>query len=100
MPASIRKLAIALSLAFATIAAGTGCSSVDSIFDCQAVCTKYKDCYDNAYDVGKCRDSCRTRSANDSTVRTKADQCEACISNMSCVPATFSCATSCAAIVP
>jgi hypothetical protein len=100
MPAWIRRLSVALALAVATITGSADCSSVDSVFDCQAVCTKYKDCYNSSYDVGACRDRCRASSANDSTVRAKADQCESCISNMSCAGATFNCGTTCGAIVP
>jgi hypothetical protein len=100
MASWIRKLSVILSLTFATIVGSADCSSVDSLFDCQAVCTKYKDCYNSSYDVGGCRDRCRTASANDATIRSKADQCDACISGMSCAGATFNCGSTCGAIVP
>jgi hypothetical protein len=76
------------------------CDSVDAAFDCQAVCSKYKDCYNKDYDVGKCRDSCRAGADADDVKRRKADACEACISGMSCVGATFNCAQDCGGIVP
>ena len=77
-----------------------GCGSADAAFDCQAVCSRYADCYDADYNVSGCRDRCRTASKNDPDIRNKADQCEACIGGMSCISATFSCATTCGAIVP
>jgi hypothetical protein len=78
----------------------SGCDTVDAAFDCEAVCSRYRDCYDASYDVGKCRSQCRTASANDPTVREKADACEACIGDRSCLSATFVCGSDCAAIVP
>jgi len=76
------------------------CDSVDAAFDCQAVCSRYRDCYDSSYDVGKCRDNCRARAANDPNVKAAADACEACIDGMSCLTATFNCGGSCSNIVP
>jgi hypothetical protein len=78
----------------------TSCDSVDEAFDCQSVCSRYRDCYDANYDVGACRADCRARAANDSSVKAAADTCEACIDDMSCVSATFNCASSCGTIVP
>lgn len=78
----------------------SSCDSVDAAFDCQSVCQRYHDCFDKDYDVGKCRSSCRDRAANDSTVREKADTCEACIDEKSCTGAVFNCSPSCSAIVP
>lgn len=78
----------------------SGCDSVDAAFDCQAVCERYRDCFDQGYDVAACRSDCRTASANDSTVRAKADACEACIGPMSCISSVFNCAQDCGAIVP
>jgi hypothetical protein len=87
--------------AFSTGLLGSwGCDSVDAAFDCQRVCQRYHDCYDTNYDVDHCRSQCRTRSANDPTVRNKADACEACIGDMSCLSATFNCGTTCGVIVP
>jgi hypothetical protein len=77
-----------------------GCDSVDTAFDCESVCSRYRDCYDANYDVGACRESCRSRAANDPSVKGAADTCEACIDGMSCVGATFNCGSSCSNIVP
>ncbi|MDB4980785.1 MAG: hypothetical protein JWM82_1537 [Myxococcales bacterium] len=96
----LRVLAL-FGLAFATgaLTGPVGCGAVDAAFDCQQVCTKYHDCFDGNYDIGKCRDRCRTSSANDSTVRAKADACESCIEGKSCV-GSFPCALDCGTIVP
>ena len=77
-----------------------GCDSIDTAFDCAAVCERYRSCYDADYDVGACRSSCRARAADDPGVKGAADTCEACMSDMSCLSATFNCGSSCAAIVP
>jgi hypothetical protein len=83
------------------IFAGTvSCDAVDEAFDCQDVCSRYHDCYDSSYDVGKCRDSCRARAANDPSVKQAADTCESCIGDKSCISATFDCGASCSNIVP
>jgi hypothetical protein len=79
---------------------GAGCDSVDAAFDCSAVCNRYRDCYDASYDVDACRGRCRSNAEHDSTARAKADACEACIGDMSCLSATFNCAQDCGAIVP
>jgi hypothetical protein len=87
---------LALGLGLAT----TSCDDIDEAFDCQQVCSRYQDCFDASYDVGRCRDNCRARAANDTSVKAAADSCEACIDDMSCSGATFNCAASCASIVP
>ena len=99
----MRKLVLSFFL-FGGIAlagfAGTSCDSVDTAFDCESVCSRYRDCFDSNYNVGACRDSCRSRAANDPDVKGAADACEACIDGMSCTSATFNCASSCSNIVP
>ena len=55
----------------------TSCDTLDTAFDCESVCSRYRDCYDSNYDVGACRESCRKRAANDPNVRGAADACEA-----------------------
>ena len=95
----IALLLPALGMAIAS-ASFVSCDSVDTAFDCQSVCSRYRDCYDSSYDVGRCRDSCRARAANDPNVKGAADTCEACIGGMSCLSATFNCGASCSNIVP
>lgn len=76
-----------------------GCGDVDAAFDCQAVCSRYAECYDKNYDVGACRDRCRAEAKHDPDIKAKADACEDCIDGMSCAGATFSCASSCGTIL-
>jgi hypothetical protein len=78
----------------------TSCDEVDEAFDCQSVCSRYRDCFDSNYDVGACRADCRARADNDPSVKAAADTCEACLDDMSCASSTFNCASSCGAIVP
>lgn len=76
------------------------CGTADAIFDCQQVCSRYADCYDPNYDIDACRSRCRTASEKDPSVRSDADQCNACIGDKSCLAATFSCGAVCGTIVP
>ena len=99
----MRRLVAPFLLFGAFLLAGFGalsCDSIDTAFDCESVCSRYRDCYDPNYDVGRCRQSCRARAANDPNVKGDADACEACIDGMSCVSATFQCGASCSSIVP
>jgi hypothetical protein len=98
----MRRLVLSLCLsALAVIGLGSAsCDSIDTAFDCESVCSRYRDCYDSNYDVDACRHSCRTRAANDPAVKGAADACEACIGDMSCLSATFNCGSSCSNIVP
>ena len=96
----IRRLVPALLLAGGLGAGVAACDSVDAAFDCQAVCSKYRDCIQTDYDVGRCRDNCRQQASNDDSFRHKADVCEACIDGQSCAASTFSCSGDCAGIVP
>jgi hypothetical protein len=100
-----RAKTTALAMAFLGIVLGGaasigGCGKADEIFDCQTVCSRYHDCYDTGYDVDACRQRCRTSSENDPSVRSAANQCEACIGDKSCLSATFSCGATCGTIVP
>ena len=99
----MRQLAVRLlvicSLALPALGV-LSCDSLDTAFDCQSVCARYRDCYDSSYDVDRCRNSCRDRAASDPNVKGAADTCEACIGDMSCVSATFNCGSSCSNIVP
>ena len=93
---SVLRVVLGLFLSFLSF---SGCDTADAIFDCQAVCSRYRDCYNADYDVAACRDRCRTASANDPSIRDDADRCEKCIGDKSCLSATFTCASSCGAIV-
>lgn len=77
----------------------SACDEVDAAFDCQEVCSRYKECYDANYNVGQCRETCRANADADEAKRKKADMCETCIDGMSCTGAAFSCTTECAGII-
>jgi hypothetical protein len=74
------------------------CGTAETAFDCEQVCSRYRDCYDHTYDVGACRDRCRSQAANDPTIMSDAAKCDDCIGDKSCLSATFNCASSCGAI--
>ena len=93
-------LTVAAGLALGVLSSTFGCGAVDAAFDCHSVCQKYKDCFDNAYDVSACSSRCRSAAADDNTYRSKADACQACINARSCASATFSCSLECGSIVP
>jgi hypothetical protein len=99
MKMGLKMWLVTIAVALGGFVAGS-CDSIDAAFDCQSVCSRYHDCYDSSYDVGACRDRCRSRAANDPNVKGAADACDSCISGMSCSSATFNCAGSCVNIVP
>ena len=99
MRALILSLTVAAGLVAGVVSTNLGCSAADAAFDCHQVCDRYKTCFNASYDVGACSDRCRTASANDPSYRNKADQCESCIGDKSCI-ATFTCAAECGSIVP
>jgi hypothetical protein len=94
------RLTFLVGLAGGFTAGFVSCDTADAFFDCQSVCSRYKDCFNKDYDVATCRSNCRTRSDNDSTFRAKADACESCIDDRSCTAATFACGVECSGIVP
>lgn len=77
-----------------------GCDSIERIYDCNAICTKYRDCADADYDVSACTDDCREAAADSEAFEDKADDCQECVDDRSCVGAAFGCASECAGIVP
>jgi hypothetical protein len=85
-------LALGLSL--------SSCGSVETAFDCNDVCNRYKDCYNPSYDVTTCRNNCRSAAASDPNKQADAMACDSCIGDKSCLSATFNCASECSGIVP
>lgn len=98
------KLGLLSTFVMATLMAvsGPGCSdnAVDRAYDCDQICDKYRDCADANYDDGACADRCRDNAGDDEAYEDKADECQACIDDRSCVGAAVGCATECAGIVP
>jgi hypothetical protein len=94
----MNRLALALTLLFASQCAVV--QTIDSAIDCNGICERYASCFDKKYDVGTCASRCRHAASNEPDFRHKADTCNACISERSCVAATFSCLTECVSVVP
>src|SRR5687768_17183248 len=90
--------AVVLGLVLA--AAGSSCGTAEELFDCQSVCSRYKTCFNQQYDVDACRNRCKENSEKDREFKRKADTCETCIDDRSCSEATFKCAASCGSVVP
>lgn len=89
--------------AIALVLVLSGCAvvqKVDTAIDCDGICQKYRDCFDDTYDVSACALRCRDKAAEDKEFRRKADICNACIGDRSCVGATFNCVADCASVVP
>ncbi|HWU89565.1 MAG TPA: hypothetical protein VN253_20025 [Kofleriaceae bacterium] len=82
------------------IAASSGCSSVEHAYDCSQICNKYKDCANESYDVAACTQRCSDSAAKDKAFADKAEKCQKCVDEHSCLGATFACATECIGIVP
>jgi hypothetical protein len=77
-----------------------GCDSADRIYDCTSICNKYKDCADANYDVSACVSECRDKAAESEAYEDRADDCQACVDDRSCIGAAFNCADECVGIVP
>ncbi len=73
---------------------------IDSAIDCNGICDRYASCFNKAYDASACATRCRDNASKDKDFRRKADMCNACISERSCVEATFSCVSECVSVVP
>jgi hypothetical protein len=73
---------------------------VESAIDCNGICDRYASCFDKKYDTSACASRCRASASADVDFRRKADVCNACISERSCVAATFACVTECVSVVP
>jgi hypothetical protein len=99
MKMGLKMWIVTIAVAIGGFVVGS-CDSIDTAFDCQSVCSRYRDCFDANYNVDNCRNKCRTNAANDPNVKGAADACEACIGDRSCVGSAVSCSGSCSAIVP
>lgn len=73
---------------------------VEAAIDCNGICERYASCFDKSYDVSACASRCRASASERPNFRRKADLCHACITERSCVAATFACVTECVAVVP
>lgn len=96
------KLGLAWSIALCAVGALNmgGCNDVKNAYDCDQICNRYKECFDDTYDVDACTDKCRGHADNDTDYSNKAEDCQNCQDDASCAGAAFSCADECIGIVP
>ena len=93
------RLVLATALASPLLLA-FGCSSIETTIDCNAICSRYADCYDKKYDVGACETRCKDKAGKDSEYKNDVGVCEACIDDRSCSDQVFKCGANCSGIVP
>jgi hypothetical protein len=94
--ASVLKIALLCSTAVMLL----NCNDVDAAIDCGSICDRYKDCFNEDYDVEACTDRCKDSADKDRNYRDDADACHDCIDDRSCGGGAFSCAIECAGVVP
>lgn len=101
----MRTLAILAFLASVSLST-SGCfgnddplSEIDEAANCNSVCDRYRDCFDSTYDTETCYDNCQAEVDRRGDPQA-ANDCEACIDDMSCASTVFNCATECGALVP
>jgi len=83
--------------------AASACDATDSVANritCGDVCERYRDCFDDDYDVDGCTDRCENDATADEEKEAELEECDACIDDESCTAAVFECTTECAAFVP
>ncbi|HLV66726.1 MAG TPA: hypothetical protein VKY73_12985 [Polyangiaceae bacterium] len=95
----IRGSALALCGALSFTACGAD-DAIDRVIDCDDICSQYRDCFDDSYDVSDCAERCRDRAEDDEDFERKVDECAACIDDRSCTEAVFPCADECLGVVP
>jgi hypothetical protein len=97
-----KVVAIFLGAALAAIVGFTGaggCSDVQNAFNCSDLCNRYKSCFDSSYNVGACTDRCQNVANVNSAAHDRANACQNCLNDNSCVGAAFNC-PDCAGLVP
>jgi hypothetical protein len=93
------------SIAFAVLTAlAAACGTDDPITaldrasDCRNICSRYKDCIAEDYNVDACADECNDMVSEEDT--DQIDECQDCLKGNSCTGSVFQCTTECAGIVP
>ncbi len=94
-----RALLVSVCVAAWITACGAD-DAVDRVVDCDSICGRYADCFDDSYDTAECEQSCRDRAAEDEDFEDKVDACESCIDDESCTSGAFECANECLGVVP
>lgn len=95
----MKTLALFAFAALTSLSA-VACGTIEKKADCIDVCTRYRDCFDNDYNVTDCRDRCENRGGTEQQSQDQADACSDCMDDKSCTAAVFTCGASCAGIIP
>lgn len=90
----------AVALACVASACGDATDPISNRITCGDVCERYRDCFDEDYDVEGCTDRCENDATDDEEKEAELEECSACIDDESCTGAVFECTTECAAFVP
>lgn len=88
-----------LALAWFASACGDTADSVTNRITCADVCERYRDCFDDGYDVDGCTDRCENDATADEEKEAELEECDACIDDASCTEAVVECTSECAAFV-
>jgi hypothetical protein len=92
-----------LSLALCSTPLFAACGAddeIDNAVDCDSICGRYAECFDDSYDTGACAAKCRDNASGDENYEAKVDACEDCMDNESCASGLFECSAECIGIVP
>ncbi len=81
------------------LASAIGCSDAENVITCHDVCSRYKDCFNEDYDVESCTNSCQADANGSDDKQARLNSCNACIDDKSCASAAFNCGTQCAGII-
>jgi major membrane immunogen (membrane-anchored lipoprotein) len=95
----LRGLALALCSTPLLAACGAD-DEIDNAVDCDSICGRYAECFDDSYDTGSCEAKCRDNASGDEDYEAKVDACDDCIDNESCAAGLFECSAECVGIVP
>jgi len=96
--ASVMIAGVTLALMVSFAGAG-GCDNVQNAFNCSDLCNRYRDCFNHSYDTATCSSRCQDLANRNQNFDERANSCQDCLNDNSCVAATFSC-PACAGIVP
>jgi hypothetical protein len=103
--ASMKKKAAVLFVGAALVAivslvGAGGCDETQNAWNCSDLCNRYRDCFDNNYDVNACNSRCQNLANNNQIIDERANACQNCMNQNSCAMATtFNC-PDCVGIVP
>jgi hypothetical protein len=73
--------------------------SISNSITCGDVCERYRDCFDENYDVDGCVDECESEASANEDQEARLEACDECIDDESCASAVFECTTQCAGVI-